>query len=67
MGDEAVDISVSEAGDVPSKPPDGELVAVTVEDGGGHPRGYLIKWKHLENGWLYADGPDSWVSLDNSV
>lgn len=62
-----VDLSEVEAGETPPAPGDGDVDAVTVEDKGGDPQGFLIHWKHLDDGWFYAENPDSYVSLDSNM
>lgn len=59
--------SVAEAGTTPPAPSDGDLMAVYVEDSAGDPAGFLIRWQHLEDGWLYAEDTDNYVSLDASL
>lgn len=59
--------SVAKAGETPAAPSDGDINSINIEDMGGDPQGYLIQWKNLDEGWFYAEQPDSYVSLDSNI
>lgn len=62
---DGVPSSVAESGEIADRPDEDDITAVTVQDSAGEPAGLVVQWSNTE--WFYAEGAESYESLDANL